>query len=111
MDIAEYYHYINTQMTPINRGYKCLICGRKIVHSNYENNQGDGFMRISMMGHIKKHMREKGISPDYTSRQLIKRERMIVMENFKKDKFGRPYFTIKRIRYYVFPKPLKLHHK
>jgi len=59
MDFNEdYFRYLEENAETILRGYKCRICGREITHNNRENNRGDGFMKISMISHLKKHWRE-----------------------------------------------------
>ena len=57
MTDKEYFKYLEDNAQPIRRGYRCRLCGREITHNNRENNRGDGFMKISMIGHLKKHLR------------------------------------------------------
>lgn len=53
----EFWNFINNSFEWIDHGCKCLICGKEITHSNIDS-RGNGFMKISMIGHLKKHWRE-----------------------------------------------------
>lgn len=57
-----YFRYLEDNATKIVRGYKCRVCGKEIVHSNLENDRGNGFMKVSMIGHLKRHWKEKQIT-------------------------------------------------
>ena len=44
-------------------GYECLVCGKIIKMKTYRNDyRGHGFMKISMIGHIKAHIKRGEIT-------------------------------------------------